>query len=68
MNLPNKLTIFRILLVPLMVIIPFLNIKGTLLNIPIAYLIINLIFIIAAITDKLDRRYSKKNKSNYYIW
>lgn len=68
MNLPNKLTIFRIILVPLMVIIPFLNIKGAILNIPITYLIINLIFIIAAITDKLDRRYSKKNKSNYYIW
>jgi len=68
MNLPNKLTIFRIILVPLMVIIPFLNIKGAILNIPITYLIINLIFIIAAITDKLDRRYSKKNKSNHYIW
>lgn len=67
MNLPNKLTIFRIILVPLMVIIPFLNIKGAILNIPITYLIINLIFIIAAITDKLDRRYCKKNKSNYYI-
>lgn len=26
MNLPNKLTVFRILLVPVMVIIPFFNI------------------------------------------
>lgn len=54
MNLPNKLTILRIVLVPIMVIIPFLNIKGELWGIPITYLIIDLIFIIAAITDKLD--------------
>lgn len=54
MNLANKLTIFRIILVPLMVIIPFLGIKGEILGIPITYLIIDLIFIIASITDKLD--------------
>ena len=54
MNLPNKLTIFRIILVPIMVIIPFFNIQGEFLGIPITYLIINLIFIIASITDKLD--------------
>lgn len=54
MNLANKLTIFRIILVPLMVIIPFLGIKGELLGIPITYIIIDLIFIIASITDKLD--------------
>ena len=54
MNLPNKLTIFRIILVPIMVIIPFLGIKGDLWGIPITYLLVDLIFIIAAITDKLD--------------
>lgn len=54
MNLANKLTIFRIILVPIMVIIPFLNIQGEVLGIPITYLIIDIIFIIAAITDKLD--------------
>lgn len=54
MNLPNKLTILRILLVPIMVIIPFLGIKGELLNIEIEFWIMNLIFIIASITDKLD--------------
>ena len=54
MNLPNKLTIFRIILVPIMVIIPFLNIQGEFLGIPYTYLIIDLIFIIASITDKLD--------------
>lgn len=54
MNLANKLTIFRIILVPIMVIIPFFNIQGEMLGIPITFLIINLIFIIASITDKLD--------------
>ena len=54
MNLANKLTIFRIILVPLMVIIPFLGIEKEILEIPISYLIIDLIFIIASITDKLD--------------
>ncbi len=54
MNLANKLTIFRIILVPLMVIIPFFEIKGEILGVPITYLIMDLIFIIASITDKLD--------------
>lgn len=54
MNLPNKLTIFRIILVPIMVIIPLFNITGEWLGIPIEYWIINIIFIIASITDKLD--------------
>ncbi|MCI8637305.1 MAG: CDP-diacylglycerol--glycerol-3-phosphate 3-phosphatidyltransferase [Clostridia bacterium] len=61
MNLPNKLTIFRIILVPIMVIIPFLGIDGELLNIPIEYWIIDLIFIIASITDKLDGYLARKN-------
>ena len=54
MNLPNKLTIFRIILVPIMVIIPFLGIQGDVWGISISCLIIDLIFIIASITDKLD--------------
>ena len=54
MNLPNKLTIFRIILVPIMVIIPFLRIEGTWFNIPITFIIMDIIFIIASITDKLD--------------
>ena len=54
MNLANKLTIFRIILVPIMVIIPFLGIDGEFLGIPTEYVIIDMIFIIASITDKLD--------------
>ena len=57
MNLPNKLTILRIILVPIMVIIPFLGIKGDLWGIPITYLLVDLIFThgyTKPITDKLD--------------
>ena len=61
MNLPNKLTIFRIFLVPLMVIIPFFNIQGEWLNIPIEYWIVNIIFIVASLTDRLDGQIARKN-------
>ena len=54
MNLANKLTIFRMILVPIMVIIPFLGIENEILGIPLTYIIIDMIFIIASITDKLD--------------
>ena len=61
MNLPNKLTIFRIILVPIMVIIPLFGIDGELIGISIQNLIIDLIFIIASITDKLDGYLARKN-------
>lgn len=56
MNLPNKLTVFRIILVPIMVIVPFLGLDKLYPNsiIPISWIIIEAIFIIASITDKLD--------------
>lgn len=60
MNLPNKLTILRICLVPLMVIIPYLNIQGEIFEIPISFIIIDLIFIIASITDTLDGKIARK--------
>ena len=61
MNLPNKLTVFRILLVPIIVLIPFLNIQGQWLGIPIEYWIINIIFIVASITDTLDGKIARAN-------
>ena len=54
MNLANKITVFRIILVPIIMIIPLLNIPGELWGIPLTYLIIDAIFVIAALTDKLD--------------
>ncbi len=54
MNLANKLTIFRIILVPIMVIIPYLNLDGSFYGLPYTYFWMLLIFIVASITDKLD--------------
>ena len=58
MNLANKLTIFRMILVPIMMIVPIVDnlcgIPGEFLGISTAFWIMNIIFIIASITDKLD--------------
>lgn len=58
MNLANKLTVFRMILVPIFVICGYLGtlgvIQGEFMQIPICFWIMNLIFIIASITDKLD--------------
>ena len=58
MNLANKITIFRMILVPIFVIIGYLGnlgiINGTWLGISVTFLLMDLIFIIASITDKLD--------------
>ena len=60
MNLPNKLTIFRIILVPIMVIIPLLGIPGDVWGIPVQNLIIIAIFAIASYTDHLDGKIARK--------
>lgn len=58
LNLANKLTIFRIILVPVIMLIPIIDrlwgISGAFLGISTAFWIMNIIFIIASITDKLD--------------
>lgn len=54
MNLANKLTIFRIILVPIMIIVTFFEWPGEFLGIPTLAWVLNLIFILASITDKLD--------------
>lgn len=58
MNLANKLTILRMILVPIFVLIGYLGlggvITGDVLEIPVYMLLMNIVFIIASITDKLD--------------
>ena len=54
MNLANKLTIFRMILVPIMVIFAYLPIGGDVYGVAIPMIIMDVIFIIASITDKLD--------------
>ena len=59
MNLANKLTVFRMILVPVIAIIPVIDklmggIPGEFLGVSTAFWIMNIIFIIASITDKLD--------------
>lgn len=61
MNLPNKLTVFRIVLVIIMVIVSFFDIPGEFLGISTTMWILNLIFIIASITDQLDGHLARKN-------
>ena len=60
MNLANKLTVFRMILVPIIALVPVIDsllengIPGEFLGISTAFWIMNIIFIIASITDKLD--------------
>ena len=64
MNLANKLTVLRIILVPIMVIIHYfqnsIGLSGTFLNISIANWLIILIFAVASYTDHLDGKIARK--------
>ncbi len=65
MNLPNKLTILRIILVPIMVMIYYygvlIGMNQTFLNIPIINWIILAIFAIASYTDHLDGKIARRD-------
>ena len=60
MNLPNKLTVFRIVLVIIMIIINFFSFPGELVGISTKSWILLIIFIIASITDHLDGKIARK--------
>lgn len=55
MNLPNKLTVIRILLVPVLIV--FLLVK----IIPYRFLFAFIVFLIASFTDHLDGKIARKN-------
>ena len=61
MNLPNKLTVLRIILVPIMVILAYIPFESDFLNISTNMWLINIIFIVASITDSLDGNIARKN-------
>ncbi len=61
MNTPNKLTVFRILLVPLIVIVSLINTDINIYGIPLTFVIMDIIFIIGSLTDKLDGYLARKN-------
>lgn len=62
MNLPNKLTVLRIILVPVMVLVSFINAPATVFGIPLANFLVCIIFIIASVTDQLDGKIARKKK------
>lgn len=72
MNLPNKLTIIRVLLVPLLILIYMFPYDMTGITVPVYHvlktdislinIIILVIFIIASITDYFDGQIARKNK------
>ena len=62
MNLPNKITIIRIFLVPIMLLVPLLGITGeTFWGASLENIMILIIFLIASITDFLDGYLARKN-------
>lgn len=61
MNLPNKITIARILLVPIMMLMPWVGITAkTSFGLPWANIIILIIFLVASFTDYLDGHIARK--------
>ena len=62
MNLPNKITIARVVLIPLMVIIPFFHLDNELIwGITLGNLLCLVIFLLASFTDFLDGHLARKN-------
>jgi CDP-diacylglycerol---glycerol-3-phosphate 3-phosphatidyltransferase len=62
MNLPNKITVARMLLIPIMIIIPYLGLNNILFeSVTIGSFITLIIFLIASFTDFLDGYLARKN-------
>ena len=62
MNLPNKITVARMLLIPIMIIVPYLGFNNILFgSVTIGSFITLIIFLIASFTDFLDGYLARKN-------
>lgn len=55
MNLPNRLTILRTIMIPFYLVFLYLDIAG-----PVSKVIVMAIFIIASLTDMLDGKIARK--------
>ncbi len=63
MNLPNKLSILRIILVLILIIIPYIpQLEMFVYGIPLSNLLLAFIFLIGAITDIIDGKIARKRK------
>ncbi len=61
MNLPNKITIARIILVPIMMLMPYIGITAqTSFGLPVVNIVILIIFLVASFTDYLDGHIARK--------
>ncbi len=60
MNLPNKLTILRILLVPILVVLAYIPIEGMCGFVPTKNIVLLVLFCIASITDFFDGYIARK--------
>ena len=62
MNLPNKITVARMLLIPIMIIVPYFGFNNILFgSVTIGSFITLIIFLIASFTDFLDGYLARKN-------
>lgn len=66
MNLPNKLTVFRIILIPIFMLLLAVNwqwgqVSAGGADIPVQQLIAAIIFIVASLTDMLDGKIARRN-------
>ncbi|KIU20797.1 CDP-diacylglycerol--glycerol-3-phosphate 3-phosphatidyltransferase [Weissella cibaria] len=67
MNLPNKLTVFRMILIPVFMLVLALPLDwGTLqvagAQLPVTHLVVAIIFIVASLTDLADGKIARKYK------
>ena len=63
MNLPNKLSVFRIILSLVLIVIPYIpQLEMLVYGIPLSNLIMAFLFLIGAITDTIDGKIARKQK------
>lgn len=63
MNLPNRLSIYRIILSLVLIIIPYIpSVDRLIWNMPLSNIIMAIIFLIGSITDILDGKIARKKK------